>query len=136
MSDLGNKKVFAQNLNYYMNLNHKDRNDIARDLNLPYTTITSWCKAEFYPRIDKIQLLANYFGIKKSDLVEHKEKNNSIKLEDEYNKKLFISADAMQLLENYNKLNDFGKETANQRLEELTKIDEYTKKNQNNTANR
>lgn len=76
MSDLGNKEIFAKNLNYYMNINHKDRNDVARDLDLPYTTITSWCKAEFYPRIDKIQLLANYFGIQKSDLVEHKESSN------------------------------------------------------------
>lgn len=72
MSDLGNKEIFAKNLNYYMNINKKDRNDIARDLDLPYTTVTSWCKGEFYPRIDKIQLLANYFGIQKSDLVESK----------------------------------------------------------------
>lgn len=70
MSDLGNKEIFAKNLSYYMTINNKDRNDIARDLDLPYTTITSWCKGEFYPRIDKIQLLANYFGIQKSDLVE------------------------------------------------------------------
>ena len=78
MSDLGNKEIFAKNLNYYMNINQKDRNDLARDLDLPYTTITSWCKAEFYPRIDKIQLLANYFNIQKSDLVESKSrtKNN------------------------------------------------------------
>ena len=80
MSDLGNKEIFAKNLNYYMSINGKDRNDLARDLNLPYTTITSWCKAEFYPRSDKIQLLANYFDIQKSDLVENKsdkQKNNS-----------------------------------------------------------
>lgn len=74
MSDLGNKQIFARNLQYYMNINRKDRNDLARDLDLPYTTITSWCKGEFYPRIDKIQLLANYFSIQKSDLVENKEK--------------------------------------------------------------
>ena len=72
MSDLGNKEIFAKNLNYYMSLNHKDRNDIARDLDLPYTTVTSWCKGEFYPRIDKIEALANYFEIRKSDLVEEK----------------------------------------------------------------
>lgn len=72
MSDLGNKEIFAKNLNYYMTINNKDRNDIARDLELPYTTVTSWCNAEFYPRIDKIQLLANYFCIQKSDLVEDK----------------------------------------------------------------
>lgn len=72
MSDLGNKEIFSKNLNYYMDLNQKDRNDLARDLALPYTTVTSWCNGEFYPRIDKIQLLANYFGIQKADLVEEK----------------------------------------------------------------
>lgn len=77
MSDLGNKEIFAKNLNYYMSINKKDRNDLARDLNLPYTTITSWCKGEFYPRIDKIQLLANYFSIQKSDLVEDKHSGNT-----------------------------------------------------------
>lgn len=76
MSDLGNKEIFAKNLKYYMELNNKDRNDISKDLDLPYTTITSWYNGEFYPRIDKIQLLANYFGIQKSDLVEDKSKNN------------------------------------------------------------
>ena len=72
MSDLGNKEIFAKNLKYYMMINNKDRNDIARDVELPYTTVTSWYNAEFYPRIDKIQLLANYFCIQKSDLVEDK----------------------------------------------------------------
>lgn len=73
MSDLGNKEIFAKNLKYYMELNQKDRNDIAKDLNLPYTTVTSWYNGEFYPRIDKIQLLANYFGVQKADLVEEKQ---------------------------------------------------------------
>ena len=79
MSDLGNKEIFAENLKYYMMINQKDRTDIARDLELPYTTVTSWYNAEFYPRIDKIELLANYFCIKKSDLVEKREKENKHK---------------------------------------------------------
>lgn len=78
MSDLGNKEIFAKNLKYYMNINGKDRNDLSRDLDLPYTTITSWCNGEFYPRIDKIQLLANYFSIQKSDLVEEKKKTDML----------------------------------------------------------
>ena len=73
MRDLGNKEIFAKNLKYYMTINHKNRNDVARDLNLPYTTVTSWCKGKFYPRIDKVEALANYFEIRKSDLVENKE---------------------------------------------------------------
>ena len=58
MSDLGNKEIFAKNLKYYMKLNHKDRNDVCRDLEIPYSTFTDWCNANIYPRIDKIELLA------------------------------------------------------------------------------
>lgn len=73
MSDLGNKEIFAKNLQYYMKINHKSRSDVCRDLEIPYSTFTDWCNANIYPRIDKIELLANYFEIKKSDLVENKE---------------------------------------------------------------
>lgn len=78
MSDLGNKEIFANNLQYYMNLNNKSRNDVCRDLEIPYSTFTDWYNANIYPRIDKIQLLANYFGIQKSDLVESKSNSQII----------------------------------------------------------
>lgn len=74
MSDLGNKKIFSENLKYYMQLNEKDRNDICRDLGFAYTTFAEWYNGNIYPRIDKIEILANYFNIKKSDLIEDKEK--------------------------------------------------------------
>ena len=73
MSDLGNKKIFAKNLNYYMEINKKSRIEVCRDLEIPYSTYTDWCNGNIYPRIDKIEILANYFEIKKSDLVENKE---------------------------------------------------------------
>ena len=74
MSDLGNKEIFKKNLKYYMELNKKDRNDICRDLGFAYTTFADWYNGKIYPRIDKIEMLANYFHIKKSDLIENKEK--------------------------------------------------------------
>ena len=70
MSGLGNKEIMAKNLQYYMEKYDKDRNDICKDLNIPYTTFTEWVKGKSYPRIDKVELLANYFGIQKSDLIE------------------------------------------------------------------
>lgn len=76
MSDLGNKEIFAKNLNYYMTINKKSRSAVCRDLDIPYSTFTDWCNANIYPRIDKIEILANYFDIKKSDLVENKEKTD------------------------------------------------------------
>ena len=52
--------------------------DVCRDLEIPYSTFTDWCNGNIYPRIDKIELLANYFEIKKSDLVENKEKTDKL----------------------------------------------------------
>lgn len=78
MGDLGNKEIFAKNLNYYLTINKKTRAEACKDLEIPYSTFTDWCNANIYPRIDKIELLANYFDIKKSDLVENKEKTDKL----------------------------------------------------------
>lgn len=75
IDNLGNKDVFANNLNYYLNYYNKDAVDVCRDLNIPPSTFSDWLNAKKYPRIDKIELLANYFNIQKSDLIETKSKN-------------------------------------------------------------
>ena len=72
MSDIGNKQVFAKNLANQMNRRNLDRNKLCADLGFKYTTVSEWLAARKYPRIDKIELLANYFGIQKSDLIEDK----------------------------------------------------------------
>ena len=61
MSDLGNKKVFSKNLRKYMDLYQKSRSDICKDLGFAYTTFTSWETGVNYPRIDKIEMMADYF---------------------------------------------------------------------------
>lgn len=81
MSDLGNKEIFAQNLEYYMKLREIDRTKISEILNIPYTTVSDWLNAKKYPRIDKIEMLANYFNIEKSDLIEEKGKQNYSELD-------------------------------------------------------
>lgn len=70
MSDLGNKKIMSENINFYMKKMGVDRNKLSADLNVSYTTISDWINAKTYPRIDKIELMANYFNINKSQLVE------------------------------------------------------------------
>lgn len=73
MNSLGNKQIMAKNIQYYMDLNGKTRNDMCEALGVKYTTFTDWVKGNSYPRIDKIELMANYFGIEKFDLVEEKQ---------------------------------------------------------------
>ena len=75
---LGNKGVMAQNIKYYMNLHQKERNDICKDLGIKYTTLTDWINGKTYPRIDKIEAMAQYFGISKADLVEERNKSESV----------------------------------------------------------
>ena len=60
-----------------MELNGKSRNDIAQALNISYFTVTDWVNGKKYPRMDKVEMLASYFGILKSDLIEDKEETNS-----------------------------------------------------------
>lgn len=65
-----NKSIFAKRLHYYMEQKGVDRRQLCDDLNLKYSTVSEWLSANKYPRIDKIELLANYFGITKSNLIE------------------------------------------------------------------
>ena len=74
---LGNKDIMASNIKYYMSKYDIDRNKLCADLDLKYMTVSDWINAKSYPRIDKIEMLANYFGVKKSDLVEQKTNQNN-----------------------------------------------------------
>ena len=71
---IGNKDILAKNLRKYITISGKDRKDIARSLNVPYSTLTEWVNANKYPRIDNIEKMAEYFGVSKSDLIEDFEK--------------------------------------------------------------
>ena len=72
MSNIGNKEVFAKNLTYYLSICGKEQKEVADDVGVATSTFNEWVKGKKYPRIDKIELLSNYFRIKKSDLIEDK----------------------------------------------------------------
>ena len=70
MSNIGNKEIFARNLAYYLEKSGKDQKEMAEIVGVAPSTFNEWMKAKKYPRMDKIEILANYFGILKSDLIE------------------------------------------------------------------
>lgn len=72
MSALGNKEIFARNLKFYIERSGKDRRELAEIWGFPYSTLSEWLNARKYPRIDRIEIMADYFGIQKSDLIEEK----------------------------------------------------------------
>lgn len=74
------RKTFADNLKYYTSLNGKRISDVARDLKMPFSTVGDWYSGKNYPKIETIQRLADYFFIRKSDLIEEKTFVKEIKL--------------------------------------------------------
>lgn len=72
MSSIGNKVVFSKNLRHYIEKSGKDRRELSEIWGFPYSTVTEWVNGKKYPRIDRIEKMADYFGIKKSDLIEEK----------------------------------------------------------------
>lgn len=66
------KKIFSKNLNYYMELNRKSQSDLVNDLGFNKSAVSTWCNGSRLPRMDKVETLAQYFKINRSDLIEEK----------------------------------------------------------------
>lgn len=74
MSDIGNKEIFARNLSFYIERSGRTQRELSLAWDVPTSTINNWVMGKTYPRMGKIELMANYFGILKSDLIEDKTK--------------------------------------------------------------
>lgn len=64
------KQIMANNIKFYMEKKGVTNQQLCDALDFKYTTFIDWINAVTYPRIGKIEAMADYFGIKKSDLIE------------------------------------------------------------------
>lgn len=69
---LGNKEVMAKNIKRFMEEKNVNQTEMCQDLGFKFMTLSDWLHAKTYPRIDKIEMMAKYFGVTKADLVEEK----------------------------------------------------------------
>ena len=67
-----NKKIMARNIQRYMDNRGITRQQLCDALGIKYTTLRDWLKGYTYPRIGKVEAMAQYFGCEKSDLIEDK----------------------------------------------------------------
>lgn len=70
MNELEQKRIFANNLKHYININGMQQNEFAKAIGENATTVNNWCKGISMPGLGKIQKVADYFGIGKSDLTD------------------------------------------------------------------
>lgn len=64
------KKIMAKNIQKYLDRKGISQTDMAKDLGFPEMTVSNWLNAKTYPRPDKIQMMADYFNVRRSDLIE------------------------------------------------------------------
>lgn len=64
------RRIFARNLNSFLSLNGLRQADLARHMKVSTATTAKWCTGQTIPRIDKIQSICNWLGIRKEDLLE------------------------------------------------------------------
>ena len=66
------REIFAENLTRLVNGSKLPQSEIAKRINISPQTFNTWIQGKAIPRMGKIQLLADYFKIEKSDLIEEK----------------------------------------------------------------
>lgn len=77
MTEDEQKKVFSRNLNRYIAMSQKTQREIAHAIDVSPQTFNTWCQGIAIPRMGKVQRLADYFNIGKSDLIDDKPINSS-----------------------------------------------------------
>ena len=67
---LGNNEIFVRNVKRYLTLTGRTQKEVATAIGVTTGTFCDWMNYRAYPRMNKLQALADYFGVKKSDLID------------------------------------------------------------------
>lgn len=68
--------VFAKNLDFYMKKHEIKQEKVMEITKSSQAAVSDWLNGKKYPRMDRIQKLADYFGIDKSDLIEERKEGD------------------------------------------------------------
>lgn len=92
-----------------MALSGKNQKELAKIIGVSPASFNRWIKCDLFPRIDKIQKLADYFGIAKSDLIEDKSQVGNPDKAD-LHVKILMDTEVLQMLEVYYELSESDKQ--------------------------
>ena len=70
MASSEGKATMGRNIKRYIKQNEMTAAHLAEVIGVSTATISDWSNGKTYPRIDKIEAIADFFGVSKSDLVE------------------------------------------------------------------
>ena len=70
MSEAESKRIFQKKFRELLEQRQLSQKEIAEICNVSTSTVSTWFKGINIPRMDKIERLANYFGLPKSYFIE------------------------------------------------------------------
>lgn len=120
MTDKERKEIFSKNLMRILTNNSKTQIEVANDIGVSQQTFNTWCRGVAIPRMGKIQLLADYFHIGMSELIEPYGQDESI--DPYYNSEEYLNSitdDEKYLIETYRDLTPDSKEKVTEYAEFL-----------------
>lgn len=114
MTNNKEKRIFAKNLNYYISLNGKLQNEVAKDIGENPSTLNMWCKGNSMPGLAKVQKLADYFKIGKSDLLDEKLDSDPV-----IDARILADVETMDMIKKYYSLSTSDREAIKHIIESL-----------------
>lgn len=111
-----NRRVMGNNIQRYLDEMGMDRKEFAEKIGFPYSSVTDWINGKSYPRIDRIEVMARFFGVDKADLVEDRRQAGD-----------GLSVDERALIDLYRQLNDTGKSVISTQISMMVKEEIYRK---------
>ena len=66
-------KIIAKNLKRLAYEHQKTQAEIARDLGINKSTLSGWMNGARIPKVSKIDMLCNYFGCTRTDIMERED---------------------------------------------------------------
>lgn len=117
MSENEYAKIIAKNLKRIAYEHQKTQADIARDLRLNPGTVSSWMVGTRVPRMDKIDLLCNYFNCSRTEIME----------EEPTSRRESVTDEEQELLHLFRKLAPEGRRAALNAVRYFQTVPEYIK---------
>lgn len=78
MTEDRQRQIFSNNLRRLIDVSGKTQKDVADAIGVSQQIMNVWARGKAIPRMGKIQRLADYFGVEKSDLIDEKPEGPSI----------------------------------------------------------
>lgn len=78
MTEDRQRQIFSNNLRRLIDVSGKTQKDVADAIGVSQQIMNAWARGKAIPRMGKIQRLADYFGVEKSDLIDEKPEGPSI----------------------------------------------------------